>query len=91
MGKKHFNNPNKRRKLLVLLFLFIALLFWLFDIPAWRFPVGFILLCIMVVAFVVFASLVWRCPNCSQALPRSFGDLEYCPYCGEKLETKDTH
>lgn len=48
------------------------------------------------VIIIIFAGLIWgilfflfwRCPHCEKSLPRSDGDLEFCPFCGEALRQK---
>ena len=30
--------------------------------------------------------LFWCCPHCGRSLPARDGDVQYCPYCGEKLD-----
>ena len=61
---------------LVWIFSGVFVLYWII--------VGLLILCILASTAVV---LFWyKCPHCNTRLPIRAGNIDYCPYCGEKLD-----
>lgn len=91
--KKH--NPNTFRKQILTLYfgllLTIFLLAAMLDILAGisLYPWDVVLVIASTVVFLVAYFLYWRCPFCEKALPRSEGNLEFCPHCGQPLPKFD--
>ena len=64
----------------------LCVLMWIFSgiLVLYWIIVGLFALCILVSVVIV---LIWyKCPHCSTRLPLRAGDIDYCPYCGEKLD-----
>lgn len=48
--------------------------------------IGFSLFFILLVMSIMIKLVYWRCPKCKRVLPISKIFIDYCPYCGEKID-----
>lgn len=44
---------------------------------------------IMVIGAIVWMILKVRCPHCNKLLNLKLGNIDICPYCGKRTDTKD--
>lgn len=50
-------------------------------------PVFFVIGLLLLIGGVVVRLVFYRCPHCHRLLPgRAPLDMDYCPYCGKRLE-----
>lgn len=65
--------------------IFAILFLKIFHIPWLGFTFA-VLAILMIIGYLIFSILYWRCPSCGKLLPEKQINTQYCPRCGEFLD-----